>query len=59
MELSPWSGNHPPLKKGYVNRGVTFVWEDTPTQLLISTFKLLGQVPFGFWPIPLVGSVLK
>jgi hypothetical protein len=55
MELGPWSGNHPlrfpPLKKGYVNKGVTFVLEDTTTQLLISTFKLLGQVSFGFWPI--------
>jgi len=49
----------PPPKKDYVNKGVTFVWEDTTTYLLISTFKLLGQVPFGFWPILLVDSVLK
>jgi hypothetical protein len=61
MELglaSTPSGVCPPLKKGCVNKGVTFVWDDT-TQPLIRTFTLLGQVPFGFWPIRLVDSVLK
>ena len=48
-----------PQLKDYVNKGGTFVWEAATTLVLIRTFILLVQVPFGFWPILLVGFCVK